>query len=112
MSTDRLPGKFRIECAGMLAYKEKTMDELYKGVSQTVKDSLKRYVEMGIPTGGFLQAVLENDLMEAFGHADLYNRANLFDICAYVYNEIPLACHGSVEKVKTWLAQGGAHHGI
>ena len=81
------------------------MDELYKGVSQTVRDSLKRYVENGIPTGGFLQAVLENNLMEAMGRADLYNRVNLFDICSYVYNEIPYACHGSKEIVATWLAK-------
>ena len=81
------------------------MDELYKGVSETVKDSLKRYVEMGIPTGSFLQAVLENNLMEAMGRADLYNRVNLFDICSYVYNEIPYACHGSKEIVATWLAK-------
>ena len=64
---------------------------------------LKRYVEERVPTGDFLLAVLENNLMEAFGRADEENRADMFEICEYVYNEMPMLCHGSPEKVKAWL---------
>ena len=70
---------------------------------QSAKDSIKRYVEHGVPTGGFLQSVLANDLMEAMGRADMTSRLNLFEICSYVYNEVPIACHGSYEKVEAWL---------
>lgn len=52
--------------------------------------SLKRYAEQRIPTGGFLQAVLENDLMQAFHRADEENCEALFHICAYIYNELPI----------------------
>jgi hypothetical protein len=72
-----------------------------------IKASLDRYADEGVPTGGFLQAVLSNDLMDAFGRADEGNRADLFEICSYVYNEMPAPCHGSPERVKAWLlAQG------
>jgi len=65
--------------------------------------SLRSYADSGRPTGGFLRAVLENDLMEAVGRADHSSLVNLADICRYVYNDIPAPCHGSPEKVSEWL---------
>ena len=75
----------------------------YDLIPQSTMDSLRRYVEQGIPTGGFLEAVLSNDLMEACGRADQFNQEALFHICAYVYNEMPHNSHGSREKVRKWL---------
>ena len=75
----------------------------YARIPKSTMDSLKRYVEQGIPTGGFLEAVLSNDLMGAMGRADEFNRAAIFDICGYVYNEMPGNSHGSPEQVKAWL---------
>ena len=75
----------------------------YGAVRPDCLESLDRYVTEGIPTGGFLEAVLCNDLMESFGHADMYNRSTLFEICDYIYNELPALCHGSPEKVRAWL---------
>ena len=75
----------------------------YGMVRKDCLDSLDRYVTHGIPTGGFLEAVLCNDLMESFGRADSDNRFALFDICRYVYNELPGGCHGSPERVRAWL---------
>lgn len=66
--------------------------------------SFKHYIEHGIPPGGFLRAVLENDLREAFGRADQYNRECLFEIVGWLYNESPSTCWGSPEKVAAWLA--------
>ena len=74
-------------------------------IPTNVKESLQRYAKQRIPTGDFLRAVLENDLMEAVGRADDFNRYRLFDICSYVYNEMPMSCHGSKEDVKNWLAE-------
>jgi len=67
------------------------------------KESLDKYANERVPPGGFLQAVLENNLMEAMGRADEFNRVALFNICKYVYNNLPVDCHGSPEKVKRWL---------
>jgi len=72
-------------------------------IKQDVINSLKRYVDQRIPTGGFLQSVLENDLMMAFGRADIENRNSLFEIASYIYNELPASCHGSPVIVQEWL---------
>ena len=77
------------------------------GIDDSVKDSLDRYVKDYVPTGGFLQAVLENDLMESFGRADSVNQQNMLNILKYLYNHVPMGCRGSKEKVKAWLAKRG-----
>lgn len=73
-------------------------------IKQDTIDTLNDYVKKGWPPGSFCQAVLENDLMRAFGNADMENRWALFDICSYVYNELPSNCHGSREIVSKWLS--------
>jgi len=72
-------------------------------VSDIVKESLELYVKQGIEPGGFLTAVLENNLFEAFGRADSYNRATLFEIVQYIYDELPHNSWGSVERVSKYL---------
>lgn len=64
---------------------------------------LKRYAEEGIPTGGFLRAVLENNLKEAFARADGHSEPRMAEIVSYVYNDMPAACQGSPEKVDAWI---------
>lgn len=75
----------------------------YPGVRSDVIQSLDDYVNRGWQPGGFITAVLENNLMEALGRADFYNRESIFEICSYVYNELPLNSWGSREKVSAWL---------
>ncbi len=70
---------------------------------EDVKESLQRYVDEGCPTGGFLLAVLENNLCEAFGRADENNLCAMFEIVSYIYNNLPGSCWGSKTKVNTWL---------
>lgn len=65
--------------------------------------ALGRYVLHGIAPGGFLLAVLENDLMEATERADQENLRNLPAYAAFLYNEVPGSCHGSREKVNAWM---------
>ena len=74
----------------------------YAAVRPDTLDSLDRYAKDGIPPGGFLTAVLENDLMGAMGRADLGNRAALREITGYVYNELPHECHGYKGVVAEW----------
>ena len=71
-------------------------------IDPLIKNSIDNFAKYGIPPGGFVTAVLENDLMQSFGRADLPNRRNLFEITKYVYNEIPSHCWGSKEKVEKW----------
>lgn len=61
------------------------------------------YRDNRTPQGGFLTAVLENDLAGACGRADLSNADALLDIVRYVWNFMPAASWGSPEVVKAWL---------
>lgn len=70
---------------------------------QDIKDAIDRYANTGCPLGGFLTAVMENNLMEAFCRADEDNTRDMREIVAYVYNEIPGPCHGSPEIVAEWI---------
>ena len=55
------------------------------------------------PTGGFLRAVLENDLLKAFRKADEDNLRHLKAIVRFVHFNLPVNCWGSPKKVKQWL---------
>jgi hypothetical protein len=75
-------------------------------VKQTIIDSLTRYRDHHLPTGGFLRAVLENNLSGALGGADDDNLRDLREIVRWVYNEMPGNAWGSAEKVKAWIKEG------
>ena len=70
-----------------------------------IHGALTRYVLDHAPVGDFLYAVLTNNLSHSFGRADPENRAHLFDIVMWVWNEVPGDCWGSESKVDAWLAQ-------
>jgi len=72
-------------------------------VRDDVKEHLDAYAYYGKPLGGFLTAVVTNDLFEAMGKADSYNRASLYQICHYIYNELPADCWGSPAKMRAHL---------
>ena len=75
----------------------------YSVIPQNAIESLKLYVEKHIQPGGFLTAVLENDLTAAVATADLHNIEIIPTYVSYIYNELPMKCWGSKEKVKEWL---------
>jgi len=77
----------------------------YERAPNNLGDGLKRYIEDQIPMGGFMMSVLSNDLKEAFGRADIYNRAVMFEIVSWLWNEAPANCWGSPENVQAWLAR-------
>lgn len=55
--------------------------------------------------GGFVTAVLQNDLVAAVMLKD--ENINLKDIVYYVCNEIPAPCWGNKTKMADWAAKGG-----
>ncbi len=71
---------------------------------ENVRQSLRMYVDYGCPPGSFLTAVLDNDLLRAFGAADEDTQAAMPHIVAYVYNELRGDCWGSPEKRRAWMA--------
>jgi hypothetical protein len=66
---------------------------------------INNYVHHRGAPGAFLYAVLSNDLNAAFDQADDANRAGFAEIVAYVFNQLPMACRGSAQAVRNWLAR-------
>lgn len=71
-------------------------------IPEITRESIDAWVQDAKPTGGFLRAVLENNLREAFARADNDNSAAMHDIVSYLYNEVPGLCWGSPERVAEW----------
>lgn len=69
--------------------------------------SIQGYIDRGQPVGGFLTALLSNDLMEAFARADDQNIAAMKAWVKFLYNHAPNGCHGSSDKVVAWQRNGG-----
>jgi hypothetical protein len=80
------------------------MMDFSKVPNANLTEGLRLYFEHHRPTGGFLTAVLENDLRAACERADMTNRRMLFDIVSWLYNEAPAQAWGSKERVERWLA--------
>lgn len=77
----------------------------YSYLPEHMREGARDYVEKGEKPGGFLRAVLSNDLVEAFGYADATNYASMHLWARWLFNEAPADCWGSPAKVKAWLAK-------
>jgi hypothetical protein len=76
----------------------------YALISPILLESLKAYRDQGRPVGGFLEAVISNDLAEAVLAADEYNRATLFHLVGWIYNELGSQRWGSKQRYAAWIA--------
>ena len=65
--------------------------------------SLWRWIENGISPGGFLAAVLRNDLARAVGKADDRNVELIPNYVRLLYNHAPAGCWGSERQMSDWL---------
>jgi hypothetical protein len=81
-------------------------DEIYHVINPNIIKCLHNYVFHKLQPGGFVTAVLSNDLREAVGRADGHNVNTLKEILTYCYMQIPSACWGSPESVVNWLKKG------
>ena len=75
----------------------------YGRLPHHLQGGVKRYIEEGVPPGGFLTAVIENNLRLAVGHADNISLAALPQIVWFFHNESPGDCWGTPEKMKLWM---------
>jgi hypothetical protein len=65
------------------------------------------YIEHGIRPGGFLSALLSNDLKETFARADDVNSKCVRNYIQFFYSTAPNACWGSPELMQEWVRVGG-----
>lgn len=61
-----------------------------------------RWVKYGYLPGGFLQALLRNDLCDAINRADQLNLIHLYTWAKWLQNAAPSGCYGSRENVQSW----------
>lgn len=82
---------------------EELLDRERHKLTQENIASIRMYIDHRIKPGGFLEAVLRNDLKEALGRADFRNRRKIFEWVEYLYNYAPAICWGSNDRVAAWL---------
>lgn len=80
-------------------------DVSYERLPDYMQGSAREYVEDGYVSGGFLRAVLENDLTKSFGYADSENKKRIEDWALWLFNDAPSACWGSKDKVDAWIKE-------
>ena len=71
------------------------------------RESISKYVEHGIKPGGFLQAVITNDLKAACVQADDINRDAIHAIVLFFHVWAPPGCWGSHERMVAWIEHKG-----
>ena len=76
-------------------------------VPEYMWDGLERWFLEGVPSGHFLRALLDNDLMEAFSRADGTNQRNMHNYALFLYNYAPRGSYGSPANCKAWQAKHG-----
>lgn len=79
----------------------------YNLLPEHIRGGMKRYIEQGIIPGDFLQAVIQDKLVDSFGRADETNITNMFKIAMFAYNEMPMRSRGSENAMLKWHEIGG-----
>lgn len=79
----------------------------YDKLPESLRGGMRRYMENGVETGGFLKAVLENDLKAAVSRADVFNQSQIANIVGWLFNEAPVNSWGSPVDVIKWMKRGG-----
>ena len=68
-----------------------------------IRKAIDKYRDHHLYPGGFVDAVLVNDMIGAIGRADAESMAALPAIVGYIHWEIPAKCHGNRARVNAWL---------
>lgn len=79
----------------------------YDKLPAHMRSGMRLWIERSILPGGFLTAVLKNDLRDAAGRADSINAGLLYFYVGWLHNEAPMRCWGSPEAVRAWADSGG-----
>jgi len=77
----------------------------YSNIPDNTIEDMTRLLKYNVPVGGFLTAVLDNDLRGALCRADLHNRAELRNIVSLVIEYFP-STFGSKGSTDRFLEEG------
>jgi hypothetical protein len=76
-----------------------------RGIPDYMVDGLVLYLTRGVPPGGFLTAVLNNDFLGAIGKADARNRESLYAYAVFLVCDAPIGSHGRSGIVSEWIKE-------
>lgn len=74
----------------------------YHAIPTAIMAGLRAHIDKGAPQGAYLTSVLENNLVEAVGRADVHSLAALRDTTTWLWNNAPRDSWGSPERVHQW----------
>ena len=77
----------------------------YEQLPEKFRESMRRYIEEGYQPGGFLSAVIENDLSKALERADPESMLMLRDLCSWIFNRAPSKSWGSRIAMEKWTKE-------
>ena len=78
-----------------------------RGVPNHLRYGLAGYILWSRPVGGFLTAVLSNDLEGTILRADTDSMVGLRQLVLFLHGEAPATSWGSPEKVERWKGTAG-----
>jgi len=76
-------------------------------IPEHMRYGVKEYIEDGVPQGGFLAAMIQNNLKETFIRADDINRMSIGGFVEFFYRFAPISCWGSQANYDTWIERSG-----
>ena len=82
----------------------------YDLIPSHMMTSLRLYVDEGQRVGGFLMALLSNDLAKTMYRADDVNIDLIFLYIQYLTWKCPYASYGSPQKVEDWIITKSKQH--
>jgi len=72
-------------------------------IPEQLKQSLERYVTHRLCPGQGLSSIISNDLFATIANCDDQTLAALRPIVTWLHNFAPVECHGSKEKLASWI---------
>jgi len=78
---------------------------VFRGIvlPEHLRESLIEYVFSGRPTGGFLEACIDNDLHQAVNRADPESLNVIPAVLGYLYLDCPAGCWGFKGAAQRWI---------
>ena len=82
-----------------------TTPYVFRGITLpgNLRESIDRYVNERVPTGGFLRACINDSLRDAVVRADEDSLVAIPAIVGYLYNECPAFCWGRAGAWEEWI---------
>ena len=77
----------------------------YPEIPDHMQEAIWQYVNNYRFAGSFLYSVFAHELFDSLARADDETEKILKSYVRLIYNELPMDCHGSFEKVDDWLAK-------